>query len=211
MLGDLGDTLDAHVEQCEDCSARARGYQRIAAMIAAGATAHAAPPDWKQRTLARVRAARARRRRTTVLSMVGVSAAASAALILHIHMRSDPESPGPALAMEIVDPGGWRGDTHPGQEVHARASLAGEPHFEIRVYRGSRELLVRCPDAGPPACLEADRTLLVWTVPTVGTYQVVFLVSQQPIVAPRGSFDDDTAAATAGGARVIHVEPLNVH
>jgi hypothetical protein len=211
MLGELGATLDAHVEQCEDCSARVRGYQRIADMIAAAATMHEPPADWKQRTLARVRAARARRRRTTVLSMVGASAAASAALIFYMHMQGDAESPGPALAMEIVDRGGWRGDAHPGQEVHARAILAGEPHFEIRVYRGSRELLVRCPDAGPPVCLEADRTLLVWTVPTVGTYQVVFLVSQQPIVAPRGSFNDDTAAATAGGARVINVEPLNVH
>lgn len=211
MLAGLGEGLDAHVEQCEDCRARLRGYQQIAGLIAEGVTTHRAPPDWKQRTLARVRAApRTRRRRVTTLWLA--AAVAGIALFLFFHRRTPLERPGtPELAMQIVHNGGWRGEAHPGEELRARALLAGASHFEIRVYRGARDLLVRCPDAGPPVCLEPDRSLLVWKLPSVGTYQVLLLVSQQPIAAPLGSLNADVAAATAAGARAIDVETLHVH
>jgi len=211
MLAELGGALDAHVEQCEDCRARLSGYRQIAGLIATATTAHRAPADWKQRTLARVRAARrARRRRAAMLSMMGAAATAAAiVVVVRLYPPTDPERAGPRLTMAIVDPGGWRGDAHPGEIVRARAEPAGEPSFEIRVYRGSRDLVVRCPDAGPPVCAEPDRSLLVWTVPSVATYQVVFLVSQRPIAAPRGTFNEDIAVAIAGGARVVTVETVN--
>lgn len=58
LLGDLGEALDQHVEQCPDCSARVHGYRRIAAWIADGRTMHRPPAEWRQRTLARVLADR---------------------------------------------------------------------------------------------------------------------------------------------------------
>jgi hypothetical protein len=212
MLADLGDGLDAHVEQCEDCRAHLRGYQQIAGLIAEGVTAHRAPPHWKQRTLARVRAApRVRRRRVATL-WLAAAAVAGLALFLLFDRRTPLEHTGtPELAMQIVDSGGWRGEAHPGEELRARAVLAGASHFELRVYRGARDLLVRCPDAGPPICLEPDRSLLVWKVPSVGTYQVLLLVSQRPIAAPLGTLDDDVAAATSAGARAVGIETLHAH
>jgi len=222
MLAELGGALDEHAEQCADCRERLRGYRQIAGLIAEGATTHEAPPGWKQRTLARAYAApRARRRRATLLSALAGAAAAAILLVLLLRPRTPPERPNgplgsaqlgtPQLAMEVVDGGGWRGEAHPGEEVRARARLAGASYFEVRVYRGARDLLVRCPTAGPSVCLESDGSLLAWKVPSVGTYQVLLLVSQQPIAAPRGSLDDDVAAATAAGARAIDVETIHVH
>jgi hypothetical protein len=57
LLARLGGELHGHVEQCPDCSARVRGYQRIAGWIAEGKTQHRAPAGWQRRTLARVLAA----------------------------------------------------------------------------------------------------------------------------------------------------------
>jgi hypothetical protein len=219
LLAELGDTLDSHVEQCEDCRARLRGYQRLAGLIATGATARQAPADWKARTQARVRAAaRAQRRRRIVgLGAAAVAAVAAAAIVLPPWFGGARQPAEPRLALQLGDDpaithhqSDWRGEVHVGTQLRAHALAAGEKYFEVRVYRGARELLLRCPQAGPPACLEADRSTLVWTIPSVATYQVLFLVSAQPIAAPRGSLEDDVAAATAGGARVIEAQTLHV-
>jgi hypothetical protein len=223
LLGDLTGTtgatratterseLDAHVEHCADCRARLRGHQRVAGWIAAGTTGHRPPADWKAQTLARVARVRGRRRRIVAMAAIAVAAGALAIIGARV-LRPAPVGPdaAPRLAMQIVEQGGWRGEAHAGEQVRARAELVGARSFEIRVYRGARDLLVRCPAAGPPACLERDGSLLAWTLPSVGTYQVVLLVGLEPIAAPRGSLDDDVAAATARGARVVTVETLHV-
>jgi hypothetical protein len=215
LLAELGGTLDEHAAHCPDCSERLRGYEQIAALLADGATDHRAPPGWKQRTLARVHIdpRRRRRRRTAIVSaLVGV-AAVGLLLVLLPRFHPDPDHPSgtPQLDMQFVDGGGWRGEAHPGEDIRARARPAGAAYFEIRVYRGARDLLVRCPGAGPSVCLEIGGSLLVWKVPSVGTYQVVLLTSQQPIAAPRGSLDADVAIAIAAGARASDVETIHVH
>lgn len=234
LLADLGAALDAHVDQCEDCSARLRGYQTIAALIAEGTTSHRAPADWGQRTLARVKAARrSRQRRVAMLSALGAAAAAAIVLVCLVHLPGGPDSggpvdssatvvqntepmpaavepaPSPKLALQIVGGDGWRGVAHPGEEVHARAVAPGAPHVEIRVYREARRLVARCPEPGSSVCLGGDPAL-IWKVPAVGTYQVLLVVSTRPIAAPRGSLEDDVAAATAAGARVVDMETLDV-
>jgi hypothetical protein len=56
-LAELVEDPDRHTQHCPDCSARVRGYQRIASWIAEGRTNHRAPADWRRRTLAQLRAA----------------------------------------------------------------------------------------------------------------------------------------------------------
>jgi hypothetical protein len=220
MLAELGGTLDPHVEHCPDCSERLRGYRTIAGLIAHGATVRRAPPSWAQRTLARLDAA-PRRRRVRVALRSAMLAAAAAAIVLvvlwHHRDRQDsarlgdePPPATPRLALQLTHAGAWRGEAHPGDQLSARADAAEAAYFEIRVYRGARELLVRCPGAGAPVCRGSDGSLLLWPVPSVGTYQVVLLVSPRPVAAPAGSLDDDMAAATAAGARAAEVETLHV-
>jgi hypothetical protein len=143
-----------------------------------------------------------------------------------------PSWPQDAFTAQVME---QRFDARPGQVIQARALAADARYFEIRVYRGARDLLVRCPEAGPPICIQAggslfdprdasagnavtDRgsatdvpSLLVWRIPSVSTYQVVLLVSRQPITPPRGSLNDDVTAARAAGARVITVGTVHVH
>jgi hypothetical protein len=57
LLAELVEAPDRHTQHCPDCSARVRGYQRIAGWIAEGKTSHRAPADWRRRTLAQLRAA----------------------------------------------------------------------------------------------------------------------------------------------------------
>ena len=54
LLGDLGEALDPHIEQCPDCSARVQGYHRIAGWIADGRTMHRPSAEWRNRMLAGV-------------------------------------------------------------------------------------------------------------------------------------------------------------
>jgi hypothetical protein len=57
LLARMVEKPDRHTRRCPDCSARVRGYQRIAGWIAEGKTSHRAPADWRHRTLAQLRAA----------------------------------------------------------------------------------------------------------------------------------------------------------
>jgi hypothetical protein len=297
LLSELGGALDPHIEQCEDCRERVRGYEQIMRWIAEGRTAHLLPPTWKQRTLERIdevsRAARnrvgpptdpepgttaprcgpPRWRRTLAVSAVALPVAAVLALLL-VHLDEMPHAksgepvahsngsnltiPGvtptkdgssprkdgavpaaPQLAIQIAEKEGWRAsvarpdpalampqwfDAHPGQVVHARALSVDARYLEIRVYRGDRRLVVSCPAAGPPVCVQdsgarftsqpslthdpAGNTppVLVWKIPSVGTYRVVLLASQQPIAPPRGSLNDDVMAASSAGAKPSSVE-----
>jgi hypothetical protein len=158
-----------------------------------------------------VRAAAAAARRKRIAAQVGVAVAAAAVLAVFVIPPQPRDQAGaPALAIQIVDRGGWRGDAHPGEQLRARAIPAGAPYFDIRVYRSARDLVVHCPKAGPPVCIEQGRSL-IWTVPSVGTYQVLLLISRQPIAAPRGSLNDDVAAATASGATAVAVETIRVY
>ena len=211
MLAELGGSLEPHVAQCDDCRARLREYEQLRGLIADGASAHHATTEWKRRTLARVRAAATAARRRRIAVQAGVAAATAAVLAVFVFDPGDPadQAKAPALVMRVVDRGGWRGEAHPGEELRARAIPAGAPYFDIRVYRGARDLLVQCPKAGPPACIEQGQSL-IWTIPSVGTYQVLLLISRRPIAAPHGSLNDDVAAATASGATAVEVKTIRV-
>lgn len=212
LLAELGGEMDAHVESCDTCRASLQRYQPIAALLAGGATAHRAPPDFAARAMASVRAAVAARRRRRRLATAGAVGLAVAAAVLFWVLRSGPPAPAQvaSLVLEFTSQGSWRGDSHVGDELRARARLAGERHFAIRVYRSARELLHECPQAGAPGCQEAGGALLVWTLPSVGAYQVLMLVSAQPIAASKGTLDGDVAAATAAGAKVVDLQTFHV-
>ncbi|MEZ4360584.1 MAG: hypothetical protein R3B48_10400 [Kofleriaceae bacterium] len=212
LLAELGGEPDPHVSECEECRARWSGYARLADMVASGATARAVPADWKERTLARVRAAARARRRRRMMRGGGLAvAAAAAALAIVLFGPRGPRPPREArLTTQIVDSGGFRGEAHVGDELRARAEPGAYRHFELRVYRGARELVARCPGATAAACAAPGAAALAWTIPAVGVYQVLLLVAEQPIPEPRGTVDEDVAAATAAGARVVDMQTVHV-
>lgn len=134
------------------------------------------------------------------------------------------------LAVEIIPHGGHRGATpdeqavrvvvtrlapsrtlqaYPGDELRAEAVLSVEPYFAIRVYRG-HTLVAACPAVDNAMCSGPRRSVLTWKLPGIGTYQLLLLVSRQPIATSRGSLGDDVAAETHDGARVLALEVIDV-
>ncbi len=215
LLGHLGEEMDPHVEQCHVCRATSYGYARLAAALAEEST-RAPPPGWKERTLARIHAAQAARRRRHTAASVGLSLAGAAVLALIFSPRDPdpgPESDGLVVSLERRE--GRRGAAstdraQPGDRLHASAPARSE-HGELRIYRESRELMVRCPGARPPTCQRrADTIEISWTLPGVGIFQVLWLDSSAPLPRPSGDLDADLLAAERAGARVVEHEPIDV-
>jgi hypothetical protein len=211
LLADL-DRDDEHVAGCPDCSARREEYRRLTAAIARGDTTHRPHAGWKERTLARVRAAQVARRRRARLLGGAVLAAAAAALLFFFVRRGPAVAPPPRLALRIAEGGGvWRGDAHPGNQLVVSASGGAPRRRELRIYRDGRELLLRCPGAPAPACRPVRGGVeVVWTIPTAGEYQVLWLGASTPLPDTSGSLDHDVRALTAAGGTVEAVETLRV-
>ena len=216
LLGHLGEEMDPHVEQCHVCRATAYGYARLAAALAQEST-RPLPPGWKQRTLARIEAEHTARRRRHAIS-AGMSLAAAAALILLVVRIGDPRHPRGEmrelmLTLERVQ--GRRGPSdafraHPGDRLHASAP-AHAKHVELRLYRGSHDLMARCPETPAPTCQRRGDTIaLSWTFTALGTYRVVWLTSPSPLPPPSGDLDADVLAAEQAGARVSERGPIDV-
>lgn len=141
------------------------------------------------------------------------------------------ESHPPAAAIPrspTVLPVERRFDAHAGQIVEVEAQAADARYIEIRVYRAARDLVLRCPEMGPPDCDDPDdspvmaddsvsgadprnTSFLRWRIPWIGMYQVTLLVSRQPIAAPLGDYNHDIAAALATGAEVTDMGTIHVH
>lgn len=211
MLAELGGQLESHVAECADCQARLVGYQTLASWIAAAKSARRAPAGFAQRTMARARAEGARRRRRRWAA--GTLVAAAAAIALYLVTRPAAPSEPARLALQVEQAGGWRSApamANVGDVIRAEAKRGDAPIFELRVYRNARALVQRCPATGDASCRGARGELLQWRIPSVGTYQVLLLVSERPIPAPRGTLDQDVHAATGDGARVVEVKALYV-
>lgn len=235
VLADLEETSDSHVEHCADCHGRLHAFRQIAQLIADGETAHSLPGDWKQRTLERIlptpppgpTSLRGHRRRSVLVTTLGL-ASISLILLVAVHLQETPNKEVIAsvkLQIQLLEDEGWRAapqnpsesmlkgpwSAHPGQFLHAQVSVGLVRYFEIRIYRSSRDLLVRCPSAGAVECREAEGPQLSWKIPSVGVYQVILLTSQQPIASPRGTFEQDISAVLSAGGKSIDVETIDVH
>ncbi len=112
--------------------------------------------------------------------------------------------------------GQWRGleGVHQGDLVRIEATPGGASHFELRIYRAERELLVRCPGSPAPACqTHEDKVDVSLRIPSLGDYQVVLLVSPSPLPPPlpAGSLDADLGAVHRAGGRMAVNDSIDVN
>ncbi|HKA91384.1 MAG TPA: hypothetical protein VKE22_27165 [Haliangiales bacterium] len=202
---------DGHLDGCADCRQRREEYARLAQAIAGGQTSHRLPAGFKERAVSRMHAvvaARSRRRRYAL--GVAATVAAAAALVVVLVRRHD--LPPAALTVSVVEgTGEWRGNVHPGAEIRASAVAPGHAWYELRIYREAREILLRCPGASEPACRRVEAGVEVrWHIPSVGDYQLVWLVGRSSPPPATGSLDADIRAATEVGGRAVATEFLHV-
>jgi len=216
MLGHLGEQMPPHVEECPDCRTRLAQYTRLAAALEAESS-RPLPAGWKERTLERLEPERilerqqaARRRRRAALA-AGLACAGAIAVILVLVLR--PPAPRGQSDLGVNVEGGmkeWRGQQyHPGDFISVPPLSMSGPNREVRIYRNAKEVLVRCP--GDAGCRLVDGQFeLRWSIPTVGTYQIVWLASSSQLPPPTGDLDADVHAAQEAGAQVREAKPIHV-
>jgi hypothetical protein len=200
-----------HLASCADCRASRDAYRRIAAAVKGGISAHAPPPGWHARVVARALAAPApappRRRRWPLAAAALVVAAAAAALLLLW-----PRAPGPPrLAVHVVaGDGGHRGEAAPGDTLVVTAAAPGFAWRELRVYRDGVALIAACPSEAAACSVATDGTVTARLRLERGAHQLVWLAGSAAAPPPRGALDEDLRAATAAGARLLATDTVHV-
>jgi hypothetical protein len=134
---------------------------------------------------------------------VALPLAVAAAAVALLWWRARPTEPrGPELAMAIERASeAIRGDAlRLGDKV--RFTVAGGRSVRaLWIYRGASELVLACP--ADPACEVKGEELIVTFAPRlVGEHRVVAVWSSEPLPAPRGSLDEEAAAALRAGATI---------
>ncbi len=228
MLGYLGEEMDPHVDACQDCRARRAEYDKIRAALARESE-RPVPAEWMEQMRARLRARlvappsppvvplvrRSPRRR--LLSYGGMAAVASAAAVMGLIVlcRRPPEArhaEAPSVAVRFQQgPDLYRGSKHKGDVLHVTARAGDAERFELRIYRDSDSLVLRCPGAPAPACLPGkDGVKATYRFDSTGTYEVIWLTSDSVVAGPVGGLDADVRAARAAGADLATVDAINV-
>ena len=208
---------DRHFEECPDCQAARKSYERLQSDIAALGSP-AAPANWQAGVWAAIATRRsAKRRRTTwyIVSASGLAAAVTIAAFV-LPPRPHPMTP-PTLSAEVQQGAGppRRGESLDGSSVPLGSRLVltaatGSARFaELRVYRNDDQLVLQTSRAVSSTAVDdvLHATLLL---DAVGRYQAVLVLSDRPFPPPSGTPDDDSAAARQAGARILFSPNITV-
>lgn len=194
--------LDDHFATCPDCRRAAAAYERIRAELRCAGAGFEPPPDWQARTWAAIARRQKPRHRRWLWTLVPAGLAVLAGVLL---IPRAPQAPlGPSLAVEILPATGVvrRGtEAGRGDQLLLRATTGGAPYAELRVYLNDSELVLAC--SSEPPCTREDGSLRArFELSSIGTYQSLLLLSDQPLPPSTGGLDGDAGAAIAAGARV---------
>jgi hypothetical protein len=201
-----GEPLAEHFAACPDCRDARAAYERLRQDIA-GIGADGEPPaGWEARVWARIEERKGKPRWIWFLAPVGAAALAATFFF------AVPRTPSaPSLMQEVAAGGSVRRATgaRPGDRLDLRAGTAGSPQAELRIYRNGRDLVLRCP--GTSSCRrDGDEIRAALTFPSVGDYQAVLVLDNEPLPPPGKGLDSDAGAAFAQDAQVILGEEISV-
>jgi len=213
LLGHLGETMDPHIQECDDCQERAGQYSRLAAALAQDSS-RPLPDGWKQRTLDRLHRERAARRRRPALAGGLTTAVAVAVMVVMCRVGDRPPS---VFAARVEHSGGaWRGHhrAHRGDTWHISVPPSSADHSELWIYLNARELVMRCSavERETPDCRHDDGAIEATVeLRSNGQYDAFWLESPAPLPAPGGRLDDDLEAARNAGGSRPHRESVDVN
>ncbi len=204
-----GEPLDEHFVICPDCREARAAYERLRQDIAAVGLDEEPPAGWEARVWERIEERKGKPRWIWFLAPVG---AAALAATLFFAVPRTPSSP--ALMQDVAAGSSVRRATgaRPGDRLDLRAETAGSPHAELRIYRNGRELVLHCPsDLSDPSCRREDGELRAsLTFPSVGDYQAVLVLDDEPLPLPGKGLDSDAGAAFAQDAQVLLGDQISV-
>lgn len=199
-----GEALDEHFETCAACRARRAAYEGMVRDLGALGADARPPADYRAQVWARIAERRAPRRYGRWVWLVPIPVLAAVALLLLVS-RSPGSGERPLLRYTITprpDAPPMRGElARPGNLLSLQATTADARVAELRVYRGDRQLVLRC--ATEPPCERRDgRLSATVTLDGRGDYHVLLLTSDAPLPAPLPALSRDIAAAEQAGAAV---------
>ncbi len=173
--------------------------------IAENAPLYEPSGDWEARVWARIARegeSKARSWRWLFWALPSLGAAAAA---LFLWLPSPQVGPA-SLAVSVLNPAdGLRGDApHVGHTITVVASAGGQPHAELRVYRGDT-LVHRCA----ADCRNGEVLRTELRIPAIGTYTTVLITGAG--AAPKAlGLDADAAAVRAAGLELRVSAPTEV-
>ena len=207
---DEGTPPDEHESGCPDCQRARAAHDGLVRRIAA-LPQREPPAGWEQRVLERVAAGSGesvagRRTLRWFLLAAGV-AAACVAVALSLRSSDEPL----ALSHSVLAGAPTRRADSPvvGDRLRVHAATGSARHAELRLYRGERQLLLRCP--GDARCQVGAQTIDVEIEFVArGRYRALLLFGEGLLPEPAGSIDDDARAAQAAGAETRLDLPVDV-
>jgi hypothetical protein len=208
-----GEELDEHFSTCAECRQAWQAYRALGAELRSLGGEEQPPAGWQAEVWRQIE----ERRGSPVpkpgtvpsgpwkrwLGPAMLAAAAVLALVVLI-----PRWTQPVVTLSLtasVQKGGEtrRGaeEAQPGDRLILEARGPRRARLEIRLYRGEREWVARCP-GGEGCTVRPGR--LRWEIPlaAVGTYQTALLESEGDLPAPGAGLDADCGAALRAGARL---------
>ena len=201
-----GAPLDTHAQSCPDCQAALASYQKVADALHQAKEAFAPPGDWEAKVWSRIANQRAARPPAR-WALLGLGAAFAALAIFFVSSVGGPDAL--ALTSQVERSTGPRvrgGAGRPGEVVSAAPGdvlylVAKVPRGklgDLRVYRGTNELVFHC--ARSPACVRSKDGLEARvTLDRAGTYRTLLIAADGELPAPSGDLDADYAEAMRSG------------
>jgi hypothetical protein len=203
-----GEPLDTHAESCPDCQAGLARYQKVAEALRQDKEAYAPPGDWEAKVWARLATVQAARVRPRWPALLGLGAAFAGLATFFVISTGGPDAL--VLTSQLERGGGpvVRGGAARQEEVQSAAPgdvlslVAKVPRGklgDLRVYRGTNELVFQC--AKSPACVHSGDGLEARvTLERAGTYHTLLIAADTLLPAATGDLDADYAAALRSGA-----------
>jgi hypothetical protein len=206
-----GEPLDAHVESCQDCQVSFASYQKVAAALRQAKDAYVPTGDWEAKVWSRIAnaqgarsAARSAARWPALLGLGGALGTVAIFFALTtggpdtLALTSQVESgPGPRVRGRATGPGDVK-SAAPGDVLHLSGKVPRGKLGDLRVYRGTKELVFQC--AKSPACVHSKDGLEARvTLDRAGTYRTLLIAADTELPAARGDLDTDYAAALRAG------------
>jgi hypothetical protein len=200
--------LDPHFERCPDCRTAGEEYRRLQERLEQSPSAAEPPDGWQDRVWQEidddVKPPGTNWKRYSLLA-----AAAAVVIFLvfnpEIVRRLMPLSKTIQIAIVPLQGQTLRteGEAKLGDLLAIESRVGNNKYYELRVYRHDRELVLQCSDDPPCVLKWFGNVEASVKLDTIGTYQPVLLISDNPLPDPVPDLDDDARRAADSGAEVL--------
>jgi len=194
-----GQPLEPHFDSCADCRVARASYEAVAEALKQAREAYAPAGDWEAKVWARIQRGESARRRFLWPAFLGVAATFTAIALILVGPTGGPSALMLSYNVKRGSQPMVRGDTAaPGDIVHLVALVPRGKKGDIRVYRGTNELVFQC--ATSPSCIRSKDSLAAnVSLDRAGTYRIITVAADTELPAASGSLDADYAAAMRSG------------